>query len=372
MEKREYGTGQLREKRPGVWTLRWYIGRDPVTGRNRLQQETFHGTKTAAQKRLQLRLGVAHGTAPTSATLGDLLDTWEKGAKVKPETMARYGYALRHLPPAMRATPIGKIDPPMILRLYDVLDGEVGRQSIRKMQTALSSAFTFARGLGWITDNPVRGTRAPKISDRAYSTPDADAIRRMFALADAVSGACGVWMRLAVATGARRGEVLALRWRDLDMTKRRLSISSSLRHDLRRGDTKTEGSVRTITIDADTIGHLAGWQARAEERAKAIRSTLGPDCYIVSDDPRSRVPWRPELASKRAKRIAKAAGLSGVRLHDMRHAHATMLIESGVSPRTVAERLGHTKVSTTTDIYGHLLTGADDAAADAFGRAMGS
>lgn len=339
--------------------LRWRSGTDPMTGQARQLQETFHGPRKAAQQRLATLVASAQRRTGSTATLDDLLAAWLVAAHVAPATRTTYSIVLEHVPAPMRTTALADIDSPAIVALHrHLLATGVGAQTIRKIHTALSAAFRHALEWGWVQRNPCRGVRPPTITKRAYVIPTVEQLRTMQASADELGGAAGAWFRLAAATGARRSEVLALRWHDLagDM----LAVNG----------TKTAAAVRTVALDADTADAVRAWRLRAAERALAVGVVLDGDCFLISDDPTSRVPWRPDLATKRLARLAASAGCPGARLHDLRHAHATMLLEAGVTVRTVADRLGHTKVSTTQDLYGHLLSGADEAAAATFGDLM--
>jgi len=361
--KREYGSGSLTEVRQGVWRLRWYTGIDPFTGRRTQQQETFSGTRKAATKRLSECLAAVEPSS--SMTLGALIAMHADQAQLAADTKQRYDYALRHLSEPVRAWRLDTITSPMIAELYRRLEADgVGTQTIHKIRTALSSAFRHGIEWGVIDRNPCRGVRPPALERRTYVVPTVDQLRTMIAIADTKPGVFPVWVRLALGSGARRIEVLRLQWRNVtfDGDIARIEVVTA----------KTKGQRRrTIVLDAQTAAALRAWRARAAERALAVGTTLGPEAYVVSDDAASAVPWRPELATKRLNALSAKAGCPGARLHDLRHAHATMLIEAGVSMRTVADRLGHTRVSTTQDIYGHLLPGADDAAAATFGELMG-
>jgi integrase len=188
----------------------------------------------------------------------------------------------------------------------------------------------------------------------------------MFDLAAAKGGSQSVWLRLAMATGARRGEVLALRWCDIDLERGSISITGSMSKK-GRGTTKNRQSVRLVAIDADTLTLLRQWRRMSAERSLTLGVHVGDDWHVVSDNPETGQAVLLNTATHRLNRLANDAGCPGARLHDLRHAHATMLLEAGVSTRTVADRLGHSRVSTTTDIYGHVLNNADEAAAATFG-----
>ena len=363
--KRAYGSGSITELRPGVYKLRWRVGIDPMTGSYRMRSETFTGTKKAAQR----RLGECVSATPKSvsvATVAQLRTEWARVANVSEASMERYGYALRHVPAGFWKVRAADVTPPTIADVYEHMTADgVGPQGIGKAYTALSSMFRHGVEWGWIDRNPCANVRRPTLDPITYVVPTPADLIRMFDLAAAKGGSQSVWLRLAMATGARRGEVLALRWCDIDLERGSISITGSMSKK-GRGTTKNKQSVRLVAIDADTLTLLRQWRRMSAERSLTLGVHVGDDWHVVSDDPETGRAVLLNTATHRLNRLAKAAGCPGARLHDLRHAHATMLLEAGVSTRTVADRLGHSRVSTTTDIYGHLLSNADEAAAATF------
>jgi integrase len=369
--RRAYGSGSIREAGLNAWVLRWRAGVDPITGKHLQRQETFRGTKKQAQRRLGELVSTTARNGGSGLTVDQLWEQWKTTSRVTPATVESYGYALDHVPTPFMATKAADVTPPMIAGLYRHLDDAgVGRPTIRKIYTALSSIFGSAIAWGWVERNPCQHVPTPSVDDRTYVVPTAAQLRVMFELADEISASAGVWLRLTAATGARRGEVVGLRWSDLDLATGQVSITGSMGKKRQRGDTKNTMSVRVVSIDPDTVAMLKAWRTATMERALTVGAHMDGSWYVVSDDPVAGGPWRPDLATKRAARLAAKAGCPGARGHDLRHAHATMLIEAGVSLRTVADRLGHSRVSTTQDIYGHVLPGADAEAAAAYGRLM--
>jgi integrase len=179
----------------------------------------------------------------------------------------------------------------------------------------------------------------------------------------------GLWLRLAIVTGARRSEILAIRWQDV--TDGTVTIAGALELDRRRKATKSGGQ-RHVRIDAGTVALVEAWRLKAKTRALAVGARLTPTGYVLSDDPAGRTPWRPDLASKRFRRLCLNTGVEGVRLHDLRHAAATTLLAAGVDLATVSARLGHSRSSTTLDVYAHVPRGGDDRAADIAGQVLDS
>lgn len=349
--------------------LRWRSGADPITGKSRQQQETFHGGKKAAQQRLGEH--VSRTKRGTEATLGALIDAWLPVAPLADSTRESYGYALAHLPERLRATPLTKITPPTIVALHrHLLDAGVGAQTIRKLHTTLSSAFQWALAGGWVDRNPCRGISPPSVDPAPPVIMTIEQLCAIQADADGRPGAWGALVLLLKGTGARIGEIMALRWCDVDLLAGVAHITSSMRRNMSRGKPKSVAGVRDVELDDDTVDGLAAWYQRAVARAAAVGVDLAPDAFIVSDLADSSRPWRTALGTNRMKRLTAVHGCAGATPHDFRHTHLTMLIEAGITVRTAADRAGHTNPAFTQQTYGHAIEGAGRQAANTFGQLM--
>jgi integrase len=330
-----------------------------------------HGGRKIAERALAQLVAAtpSRTTDSIGATLDRLLVDWLATARLEASTIASYTAALAHLPPKLRATRVDQLQLRTFDQLYSDLERQgIGAQQIRKLHTALSSALTEAVRWRWIEHHPARGARLPALPGRRVTIPDDLALDKILAAA-ADDELAGVWVRLALGTGARRGEVLALRWSDVKLAAAELRVGRSLNEDRSVKTTKTNME-RTIHLDAGTVLALRSWRSAQAQRALAVGVVLVRDPFVLSNALDGSVPWRPAGASQRFRRLCARAGVTGVRLHDLRHAHASMLLGAGVDPVTTAERLGHARVSTTLDTYGHVLNGAAKAAADVVGRRL--
>jgi integrase len=175
---------------------------------------------------------------------------------------------------------------------------------------------------------------------------------------------------LALATGARRGELLALRWRDLDLAESTMTITAALQQ---RGAAvtvkppKTAAGARSIFLDGTVLAALHTARAAAAERSLADRLVLDDLPVLPADDGLSW--WSPAAASQAARRALHRGGVA-VSLHALRHAHATTLLSEKISPRAVQQRLGHSSVAVTLGVYAHAMPEDDRAAAAAMARAL--
>jgi integrase len=183
----------------------------------------------------------------------------------------------------------------------------------------------------------------------------------------------GMFIRLSAATGARRGEICALRWSDVDFDGSTIRIARAVVH----GDdgspvvksTKT-GNTRTVTLDPGTVGLLRAYRTERAEQALGIGVRI-EDGFIFSHEADSSAPIRPDYVTRTFGRVREEQGLRHVRLHDLRHHHATALLNAGVDLATVAGRLGHADGGRTTlTIYAHFMQPADRVAADIIGAVL--
>ncbi len=187
---------------------------------------------------------------------------------------------------------------------------------------------------------------------------------------DASDPEFGVFVRLSAMTGARRSEVLALRWTDVDLERGVVTIGRGLVQGpdgLVEKDTKTH-QTRRVALDAPTTAVLTDHRSAAVERAQHCGVALADDAFVFAGDVAGTTPWYPDSASRRFRKACDEVGLKSVRLHDLRHYVATRLLSAGVDVRTVAGRLGHRNAATTLNVYSHFVPEADQEAAKILGR----
>jgi integrase len=195
-------------------------------------------------------------------------------------------------------------------------------------------------------------------------------VARLFALAQEDDPELAVYVVMAAATGACRSDVLALRWRDLDLDAGIIRIERAIVMGPSgpvEKDTKTHAT-RKVSLDPTTLAMLCRHRELVIERAALCRVKLRPTAFVFSQEVDGSEPWRPNSTTRAFARLCRRAGLEGVRLHDLRHYVATRLLASGVDVRTVAGRLGHRDAATTLNVYSHFLAEADRDAANVLGR----
>jgi len=376
--------GSMRQRGEGSWELRVYLGRDPLTGQKRWTYKTFKGGKREAQRALAAMVASADGSgvAPSSGTVSELLKRWfeNSSADFSPSTaLETTNFMRRYIEPGLGSFQVARLRTEDIDRLYRELrkrGGQNGRPlapaTVRRVHVIVHRSLEQAVRWGWTRTNPAHKAQVPRIPAPDIRPPAPADLVRLFALAEEHDPALSTFLWVAAATGARRSELLALRWSDIDEASSRMTIARGLVNGpdgFVVKDTKTHG-VRRVALDPKTAAVLAEHHHRAENAAEACDVVLAPDAYVFSHEADSSAPWRPDSTTRAFRILVQRAGARGVRLHDLRHYVATRLLAAGVDVRTVAGRLGHRNASTTLNVYAHFVVDADEEAAAVLARLL--
>ena len=372
--------GSLRERRPGVWELIVQLPRDPTTGRTRQLSRTLECTKREAQRALAALVAeVSAGkVASTSVTMGDLLTRWldHVGEQLAATTVREYRRLVAtRIGPDLGTLPLRRVTTQRLDAYYAVLTRQHGLSpaTIRHVHAVLRGALGQAVKWGWLPSNPAVSASPPRLRKREITPPALTDTRALLDAADDYDADFGALLRVLAATGARRGEVCGLRWSDLDLQAGTISIRRSVAS-VTGGtivkDTKTHAA-RRIAVDRDTLAVLARHRARLEALAAAAQMELPLDGFVFTSSFDGHQPLPPDTVTGGFQRLCKRVGLTGVRLHDLRHLHATQLLAAGVPVRTVSGRLGHADASTTLNVYAHFLEASDREAADVIEGLLG-
>ena len=378
--------GPCKQRRPTCppgshdrWELIASIGRDPLTGKYRQKSETFHGSESKADKRLaRLTVEIDDGKHKGAlSTVGQLVDRWldERAQHMSPYTTRRYRSLItHHIRPALGDQRARKTRPAELTDLYTQLRDRkgLGASSIRQTHAILRGAFGLAVAYGWLDDNPAINARLPKAEEKVVAEPSLEDVRAGLLAAAAYSPEFGVLFWLALVTGARRGELGALRWTDFTSDYRQVRIARSLvvNEDgtVTEKDTKTHAS-RVLALDAGTALLLEQHHDRMRQRAADGLHILAHDAFLFSDKIDCNRPWHPDSINTMVERTRKRAGLT-FHLHQLRHYSVTNQISAGWDPVAVASRHGHKDPNMTLKRYAHALQARDQILADQVGDHM--
>ncbi len=377
--------GTLRERCPGVWELRAYLGRDG-TGRPRQVSRTFRGGKRQARKELaKLDTEVAagrHGLPDNaSVTVAGLLDrqlaNLERLGRDDKTLYTYRNYVERVLVPEIGAKRVRTLTALDLDQLYARM-AAAGRSPavIRKVHVVMSGALKQAVKWQMVPTNVAAMASPPAQPKAAVRVPTAVEVRRILAEAERADPMLGRLFMLAALTGARRGELCALRWPDVDLDLGTLRIAHSVQEVpglIKVKDTKTH-QVRVVSLDDAAVTLLRLHRVDVDQRAALAGVDVLADGFVFSDRSLDGstviVPGR---LTKAFADIVDDLGLDGLTLHGLRHFRATTLAARGdLSARTLAGRLGHADASVTLKVYSAFFPAADAEAARHMGRVLTS
>lgn len=384
-KRRERGDGSYRQ-RGDSWELK-FPATDPATGNRRFRYVTFKGTKTEAVAKLRaLTKEAAEGAykAPVRTTFGDVLDSWDATLNVSPKTAERYRELVRlHIRPRLGEMKLQNIRPSLVEGFYvELLTGKregggevraLAPRTIGHVHRLLVKILSIAERDGLIATNPARQATRPKIEHSEIEILSEDQVREV--LTKLRGRAMFLIAAVGLSTGMRRGEMLALRWKDINLDAGELQVNQSLEETkaagLRFKAPKTKHGRRTISLPGFVIAELRAH--KAEQSAQRLALGLGKPATdaLVFCKP-DGLPLSPDSVSDDWRRHVRTMKLPPVSLHALRHTHASQLIASGIDVLTISRRLGHGKPSITLDVYSHLFKPTDRGAAAIFDHAFGT
>ncbi len=351
---------------------------EPVMTRKRKFVGGFK-TQAAAAKAMRaalVKLDVGTDPFPDKLIVTDYVNTtWlphlETQGRLTPSTIRTYRQQMRDFVlPAIGSLEMRKVQPRDVQQILDGLTKKgKSPRTVAHVRTTMSAAFQHAWRLQLVPVNVARAAEAPAKRKPELRTPNAAELRTIIEQAKGT-----MWempILLSATTGARRGEVLGLRWCNVDLERGRIRIVEGLHWTDRQFvflPPKTATSVRTISLLADVVERLKAYRVEQAQRLLALGVRV-TDQHVVCDRG-DGTPIEPSTYSHAAARIAKAAGLDGVRLHDFRHGVATTLASSGNRPELTSRMLGHASVGFTLSVYTHPSDDEMDKVAELLQRAI--
>jgi integrase len=376
--------GSIRQRGKRSFEIRAFAGKDAETGKKRYVTRTVRGERREAEVALgRLLAEIEDGQhAVRAGTVGELCERWYSHAApdLSPAVAAEYRRLLdRRILPRWADVPLRRLRTADLDQWYGELrrsGGPGGKplapNTVTRAHAVLRRALGQGVKWGWLTVNPAANASPPRPRKQQLDLPDPADVARLVEAAAKVNLSLPTYFRLAAATGARRGELCALRWKHVDVEKRRVTIARSIVEvagELIEKDTKTH-QVRKVTIDKETALVLTAHRAACDDLAAKCGAAVTRNSFLFSHEVDSSKPWRPNYATLAFGRLRDELGLDGVKLHHLRHFSATQLLTAGIDIRTVSGRLGHANASTTLDFYAQFLQAADERAADALGALL--
>lgn len=361
--------GYIKQKSKGIWKIK-LAWKDGITGDYKQKWFTFRGERPEALEYfndLKRQYLSGNSIKPTKTKLSDFLTRWLKEyatPNLTPKAYERYaGIVNGKLIPALGSVSLDTLKPEHIQRLYSaLLNTGLAPRSVKYVHTVLHRALVSAFKWRLISYNPADSIELPKAHPAEMQTWNEIELQAF--LTEAKKTPYYALFYTALFTGARRSELLALRWQDIDTILCTIQISRTM-HMLKDNtyiysNTKTVKSKRSISLTPSNALILEAYRKAREYEYKQIDTELKDSDLVFSTLGK---PMRPNTVSRAFEIVAQKAGIKVIRFHDARHTHASLMLKQGVHPKVVQERLGHSSIAITLDIYSHVAPGLQEAAA---------
>ncbi len=336
-------------------------GPDPVTGRRRQRTRSFR-TKKEAQTALTAWLAeINKGAAVdrSGQTMGELMRYWldtHARSRLRAKTVFDYEHTItKHIVPELGMIPVQKLTPERLQTFYaDKLAAGCGVRTIRLCHLHISQALKQAVKLGLVARNVATLVTQPQEPPQEMRVWDASQAQAFLVVAG--KSAYGpIWM-LALATGLRRGELLGLRWRDVDVERRVLHVRQtvgSLRGHPEFKPPKTRSSRRDVPVPEPVIAALRDHKRAQDERRNAMGAAWQDHDLVFAAA--NGNPVNPDNVGRDFQRLVRIASVPPIRVHDLRHTHVTLALQAGANTKAVSEAIGHSAIGITLGTYAHVM-----------------
>jgi integrase len=358
--KHANGEGSIRPKprADGRWEGRYHVEVDGAWKR----RSVFGRTKAEVAKSLREALTARDGGAVVASakeTVGSYLDAWLEGAAstIRPRTFASYAQIVRdHLKPGLGRTPLARLQPQHVQRLYqDLLSSGLSPKTVRNVHVTLHRALEQAQRWRLVPTNIADLVDAPRVRRQEMKALSPEEARSVLEAARDDDDLEALWT-VALTTGLRQGELLALRWPEVELERGTLRVVASLvrlaGQEPQLAEPKSQRSRRQVELSAGAVDSLRRHRAGAIEAALKVGRPYDRAGFVFR-----RTDERPLSVTttwKRWRRLLEAAHVPPMPFHSARHSAATLLLGRGVHPKIVSEMLGHSTVAITLDVYSHV------------------
>lgn len=350
-------------KRGSTWSYKIDIGKDPVTGKRIQKGKGGFKTKKAAEEAArEILRAVDKGNyfEPIKQSFGDFIQSWYYNHykhEVQITTFEARGYMLKeHILEKFKDFPLNEITSFELDSFYiDKIEQGYSPDYIRNMHYLIKRAYDQAIKWHLVQTNPASEASPPTVFHKEKILWSIENIWTFIQLI--IEEKTEVPYLLAIFTGMRRGEILGLKWDDVDLKNRRITIIRSLAYTssgLIFKQPKSKKSLRPISISMFLVKYLEEHKKRQDEIIKKFQGSYNQEKLVICTI--DGKPRDPSNLIREYNRLIKKANLPKISFHDLRHTFATLLLENGENPKVVSEMLGHSRVSTTLDIYTHINT----------------
>jgi len=371
-------SGSVNQCTNGTWQFVADLGGDPLTGKRRqVRRRGFKTKKEASAALHEFAVEARQGLAiPSSGVTVSryLIDTWLPSISTRVRATTADSYkrlVMAHIVTAFGEAKLQSLDEPTIEQwVVQLSQRGLSPKSVRNIHAVLSKSLADAMRLRLVSRNVATRALLPKATRPAPRAWTADQLRTF--LAHVADDRWAAMWRLLATTGMRRGEVLGVRWQDIDLASGTLTVRQQRTiagGSVIEGPPKTSSGSRTIALDTGTVASLKAWRKVQNAERLAMGAGWQDTGGLVYTWPDGGAPW-PQAVTAWFKTYCETLDLPAVGVHGLRHTAATWLIASGESPKLVAQRLGHAHVNVTLQLYSHVMPSHDRSAAEALAFAL--
>lgn len=370
-------------RKGGGWAFRVDAGFQPGTGKRRQMLKQGFRTKKDAENALgEAARDASRGSvvSKSSVKVDEFLADWldNERSRLRPTTWHSYEMAVTRITRQLGRYNLQSLTPMQIEKFYSLLLASGGREgkplapkTVRNTHVVLRKALSDAERLGLVIRNAAASAKPPTATRPDHTTWSSDQVHEFF---DAVEDdRLFAAYALLATTGMRRGEVLGLRWSDVDFDGLQLAVSQTLTtagyKQIVIGPPKTPRSRRHIYLDARTVEVLRDHRKHQREERLAVGQAWDTSNDLVFRDELGAM-IHPDQFSQDFGRVVRRLDAPRIRLHDLRHTYATLALKSGIHPKVVSERLGHATIGVTLDLYSQVVPSIARDAADLVAGAM--
>ncbi|OMC94466.1 site-specific integrase [Paenibacillus sp. FSL R5-0636] len=353
------------------------LGKDSNGKRIQIRKRGFKSEREAkrALREAQVQADKGSYCEPSKLTYGEFLIEWFRGKSSNYGTQtikSTESYIRLHIKPQLGQYPLAKLNIIIIERFVnDLREKGLAEGTIKRIFNVVTASLNSAERKDVIARNVAsRIDNKPKAKRKDMQIWNANEVRHFLHTIRKEEVRYYEAFHLALATGMRQGEILGLRWRDVDLERGVISVRQTLSHDGKelRAGAKTTTSIRTISFDVDTIQMLEKWMRRQQqEKDDAGAMYINHDLVICTT---VGTPTTPRNLSRTWYNMLKKSELHPITFHDLRHTHASLLLKNNVHPKIVSERLGHASIQITLDLYSHLFPNMQEGAAHLIGEQL--
>jgi integrase len=359
--------GSIKQRSPGSYTITIYLGKDPVTKKKKWHTATVRGSKRDAQTECAKLIAAITGggfSEPNKVRVAEFLERWLTHVTTQVDARTHVGYAekvRKNIIPLLGQVLLTKLRSDQIEAAYTKAlasgrcdgNGGLSPRTVHHLHRILKQALKLAVKWKLLAVNPCDAVDAPKVEKKEMKTYDmpqtVDALNEMrqtrFLIAYLLAAMCGL----------RRGEIAALRWKNVDLDAGALRVVQTARQIGTEVSYKpvknTKG--RPVALSPIMIRELRVHRSKQTEELLKLGIKLSGDSFVHAQFDGS--PIKPASITNEWTRLVGKHKLPKIRLHDLRHTHATAMLASGVHPKIAQERLGHSTIATTMDLYSHVL-----------------